>query len=154
MTSTWSRHDRLQTAHSPRLPNPNCKHWFTTSFLRPLSYLVTPQVPENCQLTSSFFVGAQTVVCLLQATQIISDVCFLTDHVAYASSNKTKIVWIETELFSFLFFFLPSVDALHVYVRAWALGCFYSHISTQTFRRALTASVDSCTEIKSTPSVA
>ena len=39
-----------------------------------------------------FFVGAQTVVNLLQTTQIISDVSFITDHVAYASSNKTKIV--------------------------------------------------------------
>ena len=28
---------------------------------------------------------------------------------------------------------LLSLDALHVYVHAWALGCFYSHISTQTF---------------------
>ena len=37
-----------------------------------------------------FFVDAQTVVSLLQTTQIISDVCFITDHVA--SSNKTKIV--------------------------------------------------------------
>ena len=47
------------------------------------------------------------------------------------------------ELFS-----LPGVDASHVYVRALALGCFYSHISTRTFRRALTASLDSCAEIK------
>ena len=39
-----------------------------------------------------FFVGAQTVVSLLQTAQIISDVCFTTDHVAYTSSNKTKIV--------------------------------------------------------------
>ena len=39
-----------------------------------------------------FFVGAQTVVSFLQTTQIISDVCFITDHVAYASSNKTKTV--------------------------------------------------------------
>ena len=39
-----------------------------------------------------FFVGAQTVVSLLQTTQIISDVCFITDHVAYASSNQTTIV--------------------------------------------------------------
>ena len=39
-----------------------------------------------------FFVGAQTVVSLLQTTEIISDVCFITDHVAYTSSNKTKIV--------------------------------------------------------------
>ena len=39
-------------------------------------------------------------------------------------------------------------DASHVYVRvrAWALGCFHS---LQTFRRALTASVDSCADIKS-----
>ena len=97
-----------------------------------------------------FFVGAQTVVSLLQTTQIISHVCFITDHVAYASSNKTRIIWIETELF----FFLPGVDAPHVYVRAWALGCFHSLIGTRTFRRALTASVDSCAEIKSAPSVA
>ena len=49
-------------------------------------------------------------------------------------------------------FFLPGVDASHVYVRAWALGCFHSHIfffiSTQPFRRALAASVDSCAEMK------
>ena len=50
--------------------------------------------------------------------------------------------------------FLPGVDASHVYVHALALGCFYSHINTGTFRRALTASVDSCAEIKSAPSVA
>ena len=54
-----------------------------------------------------FLVGTQTVVSLLQTTQIISNACFITDHVAYASSNKTKIVWIETELF-FLFSFLPG----------------------------------------------
>ena len=47
------------------------------------------------------------------------------------------------------FFFLPGVDASHVYVRARALGCFHSLISTKTFRRALTELVDSCTEIKS-----
>ena len=51
------------------------------------------------------------------------------------------------------FFFLPGVDVPHVYVRAWALGCFHSLIS-KTFRRAPTASVDSCAEIKSAPSVA
>ena len=39
-----------------------------------------------------FFVGVQTVVRLLQITQSLSDVCFITDHVAYTSSNKTKIV--------------------------------------------------------------
>jgi len=39
-----------------------------------------------------FFVGPQTVVILLQTTQIVSDVCFITDHVGYASSDKTKFV--------------------------------------------------------------
>ena len=73
------------------------------------------------------FVGAQTVVSLLQTTQIISDICFITDHVAYTSSKPKSF---ESRWNSFLF--LHGVDAPHVYVRAWALGCFYSHISTQT----------------------
>ena len=65
---------------------PDSKHWFTTSFLQPLPYIVTPKVWENCQLTSSFVVGgAQTVVMFLQITQIRSGVCFINDHVAYAS---------------------------------------------------------------------
>ena len=47
---------------------------------------------------------------------------------------------VESKWNSF-FSFLPGLDAPHVYVRALALGCFYSHISTRTFRRALTASL-------------
>ena len=39
-----------------------------------------------------FFVGAQTVVSLLQTTQTLSDVCLISNHVAYPGSNKTKIV--------------------------------------------------------------
>ena len=63
------------------------------------------------------FIGAKTVVSLLQTTQIISDVCSITDHVAYASSNKTTIVSIETELFFplslfFFFFFFFSSSSL------------------------------------------
>ena len=40
------------------------------------------------------FSGAQTVVSLLQTTNnsVISHVCYITDNVAYASSNKAKIV--------------------------------------------------------------
>ena len=66
---------------------------------------------------------------------------FVTDN-----SNKTRRAiysrqQIKPQSFesrrNFLFFcFLPGVDAFHVYVRALALGCFYSHISTRTFRRA------------------
>ena len=42
--------------------------------------------PRKLSADEQFFVGAQTVVSLLQTTQIVSDVCFITDHVAYASS--------------------------------------------------------------------
>ena len=52
-----------------------------------------------------FFVVGETVVSLLQTTQIISYVCFITDHVAYARSDKTQIVSVQTELF---FFFSSS----------------------------------------------
>ena len=58
--------------------------------------------------------------------------------------------------------FLPAESSPHVYARAWRLRCFHSLISTedclktfvsiQTFRRALTASVDSGAEIDRTPS--
>ena len=55
------------------------------------------------------------------------------------------------------FNFLPGVDASLVYMRAWALGCFHSLTSTTDISEgahALTASLDSCAEIKSAPSVA
>ena len=44
-------------------------------------------------------------------------------------------------------------DAPRDYVRAWTLCCFHSLISTHSFRRALTASMDSCVDVKSTPLV-
>ena len=78
--------------------NTNSKHWFMTFFLQPLPYLVTPQGPENCQLMSSFFVGVQTVVSLLQTTQIKQGVSFIATNKVYTSTNKTTIVWIKTEL--------------------------------------------------------
>ena len=52
---------------------------------------------------------------------------FIAANKVYTSANKTKMVSIETELFS-----LPGADASHVYVRAWALGCFHSLTSTHT----------------------
>ena len=55
--------------------------------------------------TNEFFVGAQTVVSLLQTTQIKQGVSFIAANKVYTSTNKTAIVWIETELF---FFFYPG----------------------------------------------
>ena len=39
-----------------------------------------------------FFVGAQTVVSLLQTTQIKQDVSFIAANKVYTSTNKTTIV--------------------------------------------------------------
>ena len=76
--------------------DPNSKHWFTTSFLQPLPYLRNAigsrKLSVNEQFLFFFFVGAQTVVSLLQTTRIISHVCFITDNVACACSDKSKIV--------------------------------------------------------------
>ena len=47
---------------------------------------------EKLSANEQFFDDAQTAVCLLQTTQIISDISYITDHVAYARTNKTKIV--------------------------------------------------------------
>ena len=69
-----------------------------------------------------------------------------------------QLIWNQNRLnrdgILFFFSFLPVVDAPHVYVRALALGCFHCLIGTRTFQRTLTASLDSCAEIKSAPSVA
>ena len=46
-----------------------------------------------------FFVGAQTVVSLLQTTQIKQGLSLIAAHKVYTSTNKTTIVRIETELF-------------------------------------------------------
>ena len=75
-----------------------------TSKLQALVYDILPSTtavfsyaigPRKLSANKQFFVvvvGAQTVVTLSQTTHIISDVCFITDHVAYAGSNQTKIV--------------------------------------------------------------
>ena len=48
-----------------------------------------------------FCVGAQTVISLLQTTQIKQGVSFIAANKVYTSTNKTTIVLIETELFFF-----------------------------------------------------
>ena len=95
-----------------------------------------------------FFAGAQTVVSLLQITQTqIKGLSFIATYKVYTSTNKTTIVWIETELF----FFYPG------WMHLWA--CLGTRLLPQSYqypnlRRTLTASLDSCAEIKSAPSVA
>ena len=87
------------------------------------------KLSANEQFFCVFFVGAQTVVCLLPTTQIISDVCFVTDHVATPAQRKPKLFETRGNLLFSSSFFYPGVGASHVYVRAWALGCFHSLIT-------------------------
>ena len=50
-----------------------------------------------------FFVGAQTVVSLLQTTETKQDVSFIAANKVYTSTNKTTVVRIQTKLFSFFY---------------------------------------------------
>ena len=80
--------------------HPN-KHWFTTSFListtAVFSYAIGSRKLSANKLL--FFFGAQTVVSLLQTTQIKQGVSFIAANKVYTSANKTTIAWIGTELF-------------------------------------------------------
>ena len=126
---------------------PETRRWFELrGKLQALVYDILPSTTavfsyaiESRKLSANeqFFVEAQTVVSLLQTTQIKQGVSFIATNKVYTSTNKTTVV-----------------NASHVYVGALALGCFFSHIGTRNFRRALTASLDSCAEIKSAPLVA
>ena len=89
--------------------------------------------PRKLSANDQFFCWCSNSSKFVTNNSGYTDVFFITDHVAYASSNKTKIVWIETDPF-----FLPGVNASHVYVHARVFGCFHSLISTKTFRRVLT----------------
>ena len=48
--------------------------------------------PRKLSANEQVFWLVLTVVSLLQTTQIMAGVCFITDHVAYAGSNKTRII--------------------------------------------------------------
>ena len=76
--------------------------------------------------SEQFFGGAQKVVGLLQTTWIISDVCFITDHVATPAQIKPQSFESRQNSSSF---FYPGWMRL-MFICAWALGSFYSHIST------------------------
>ena len=47
---------------------------------------------EKLSANEQFIDDAQMAVSLQQKTDIISNVSFITDHIAYASTNKNKIV--------------------------------------------------------------
>ena len=62
-----------------------------------LQALVYDILPSTTSVFSEFFDGAQTVVSLLQTTQIKQGVSFIAANKVYTRTNKTTIVWIEKE---------------------------------------------------------
>ena len=78
-------------------PSTGLRHPSTTAVF---SYAIGSR---KLSANEQFFAGAQTVVSLLQTTQIKQGVSFIATNKVYTSTNKTTIVWIETELFSLFF---------------------------------------------------
>ena len=64
---------------------PNSKHWFTTAVF---SYAIGSR---KLSAHEQFFVGAQTVVSLLQTTEIKHGMSFIAANKVY-TSNKTTMV--------------------------------------------------------------
>ena len=111
----------------------------------PPTTVITPYTGiEKLSANVQFFIGAQIPVSLYQ---IIPGVSLRTTLGAYASCAQLKPKLSESRWN----FFLLKVVVPHVDVCVWTLCCFHSLISSQAFQRALTASVDSCAEIKSAP---
>ena len=133
----------------------NSKHWFTASIHRH-SWLRHRSGKQSAN--EQVFDDAQTAVGLLQTTRIISDVFFFNTQwprcLRQHKWNQNRLNRDGTLLLFFLFFFF------FFFTRGRCVSClrgcmgFHRLIHTQTFRRALSASVDSCAEIKSAPSVA
>ena len=124
----------------------NSKHWFydiLPSNNALFSYAIgSRKLPANehflcvCSNSSKFVTNLNKARCIIYSRQQFTP--------AQIKPQSFELRWNS--------FFSPGMDESHIYLRPLALGCFYSHISTRTFRRALTASLDSC--IESAPSVA
>ena len=117
--------------------------------------------PRKMSANEQFIVGAPTVIRCYKQLKLYRRLFYVAILLTPAQIKPKSFESTRNSLLLFFFFFFFSSFFFtrggcpsHVYVRAWALGCFHSLISTQTFRRALTASVDSCAEIKSVPSEA
>ena len=84
-----------------------------------------------------FFVGAPTVIRCYKQLKLYRSLFYAAILLTPAQIKPKLFESTRNSLLLFFFFFLlfftrggcPS----HVYVRAWALGCFHSLISTQTF---------------------
>ena len=96
-------------------------------------------------------------MCVWVTTVYVMCVC-VSDSGVCSVCVKPKLFDLRQNSFfslsSAFFLFVPLAYVPNVYVCAWMLCCFHSCISTETFQRVLTASVDSCAEIESAPSVA
>ena len=92
------------------------------------------KLSANEQFFYFIFVGAQTVVGLLQTTQIKQGVSFIAANKVYTITNKTTIVWIEKELFFSLFFYSRWMLLLST----WVLGRQVDELMLNVLRCHLT----------------
>ena len=70
----------------------NSKHCFTASFLQPLPYFSYAIGFRKVSANEQFFIGAQTVVSLLETTPVKQGVSFIAANKVDTSTSKTTIV--------------------------------------------------------------
>ena len=87
----------------------NSKHWFMTSFLQHTAVFSCAIGSRKLSANEQFFVGAQTVVSLLQTTEIKQGVSFIAANKVYISTNKTSRLNREGTLFLFFYFVTRDV---------------------------------------------
>ena len=109
--SVQTAHTRLCAVGSHTFhPKPLYLEWpklQTLVYILPSTTAVFSYVTGSRKLSANkqFFIGAQTVVSLLQTVQIKQGVSFIATNKVYTRTNKTAIIWIETELLFFLLLF-------------------------------------------------
>ena len=103
-----TRNTRLAMRLGPGLTSGNVR-----TKLQALVYDILPSTtavfsyaigPKKLSGIEQFFVGAQTVVSLLQTTQIKQGVSFIAANKVYASTNKTTVSNESRQNFFFFFF--------------------------------------------------
>ena len=128
----------------------NSKHWFNYDILSSttavFSYAIgSRKLSANEQF---FYWCSNSSKCVINNSHYMRRLVY-NRMTMLLTPAQIKPKSFESEQYSFF----TRGGCASFYVRAWAQGFFYSHISTRTFRRALTASVDSCAEMKSASSV-
>ena len=85
----------------------------------------TPNIGSQLLPLTTAIIGYAIACWCSKGSMFVKDNSFITIHIAYAVTNKSKIVWTKTELI----LFYPGQRRLMQHVNV----CFHSLICTQTF---------------------